>query len=362
VAVRDRHGNWGRARRVSAGGTSVTAPVPKWTSRGEVIVAWTQSAHRRTAPLSGPNDVRVAIRSRGGRWDRPVALGRTRHFIAAGVDVATGPHGSAAIVWLGTRTAGGDAPDDLRLARRPAGGRFERGRSLGERGTDQQVAFDHAGHVLVAWTRAVPPDYLRSRIRLVTTHVTGRIARPRTLAGGHAGGPALTPLPDGSVVLAWRSDQTGLGATRAGLPTVSVRSPGGIWGAATVLSDVRARRVYAGTSTSGETLLAWFRAPSARQQGSALYAAWRSPEGAFGAPSVLQGPPEGPVAVLGDGTALTVGAGGGILAAIRAPGGAFAAAARITRTGELPTLAAHGSTGVAVWVVGDRLRYSTITA
>jgi hypothetical protein len=146
VARRDARGRWHAPERVSPPGASVTAPDVELTGRGEIVVAWTQALVRRALPPSGPNQIRVAVRRRGGGW-RGRAVGRTRHFIDAGLQLTVNARGDAVVIWRG------GSRDGLLAAARRAGGGFGRGASLGEPGSDQRVAVDPQGRAFAARER-----------------------------------------------------------------------------------------------------------------------------------------------------------------------------------------------------------------
>jgi hypothetical protein len=356
VAVREPGGPWRSSRLVSRGRTGVTAPDVEVAGSGEVIVAWTQSSRRQAPPLRGGNDIRVAIRSRRGAWGAPRSVGRTLSFVAAEVRLATNARGDAAVVWRGQS---GRARDVVRAALRPGGRSFRPGVSLGEPGIDLQVGVGASGRVFASWTRTLPPEHLSSEIRFAVGDVQGRWTDPVSVQGGRVGGAKLRLVPDGSVVLAWRSQEQGLGATRSGLVTAAVRSRDGSWGPARTLSEIRTDEVHVAVSGASEVIVAWSPAPGTRTP-PAVYSTTRAPGVEFGPVTGLDGVPSGPLAVFADGTAVTVGAGRGIETALRPPGGVFAPLRRVTAAGDFPTLAAFGRTAVAVWLVGDRLRSATL--
>ena len=359
VIVRDPAGGWGAPELVSRPRASATAPDVEVTGRGEVIVAWTQSSSRRL-PISGPNAVRVAVRSRRGRWSS-WTVGGTRHFIAAEPRLAVNARGDGAVIWRGWRRRGGR--DRLLAAFRPAGGAFTRAVSMGETGIDQQVAVDRGGRVFAAWTRTLPPQHLRSQVRFAR-RVAGTWSRPETVAEDRVGGPQLALVPDGSVVLAWRAAERGLGATRTGEVVSAVRSPGGAWGPARALSSVRTKAIHLGTSSAGEVLATWTPAPPPlpERQQFALYLATRPPGGDFGPVTVTPDLVDGPLAVTADGTAVTLVDLPAMRAAVRPPGGPFGAPVRLSRVGGYPTVSAWGDVAVAVWMgfAPDRLRYAIL--
>ena len=320
------------------------------TGRGEVIVAWTQSSSRRL-PVSGPNAIHVAIRSRSGRWSAR-ALGGTRHFIAAEARLAVNARGDAAVIWRGWQRRGG--PDRLLTAFRPAV-------SMGETGIDQQLAIDQGGSVFAVWTRTLPPQHLRSRVRFAVRRA-GAWSRPETIAEDRVGGPQLALVPDGSVVAAWRAAERGLGATRSGDPVAAVRSPAGVWGPAQTLSSVRTKAVHLGTSAAGEVAATWNIAPVAfpERSRSALHLATRPPGGDFGPATVTEDVVDGPLAVTAGGAAITVVEQGGVRALVRPPGGAFGPPMGLARAGGYAVVSAWGGVAAAVWFgfAPDRLRYA----
>ena len=357
VARRDARGRWHAPERVSRASASVTAPDVELTGRGEIVVAWTQGLARRALPPSGPNQIRVAVRRRTGGWGGR-AVGRTRHFIDAGLQLAVNARGDAAVIWRG------GSRDGLLAAARRAGGRFGRGTSLGEPGSDQRVAVDAQGRVFAAWTRTIPPEHLSSQIRFATRSPRGAWRRPATIAFGRVGGPELALVPGEPSVLAWREEELGLGATRTGLPVAAARSEAGDWSPPRRLSEVRTRAVRLGVSAAAEVVATWSAAPPAypRTGERALYAAARPRGQDFGPVARTSGVLDGPLAVLADGSAVTVAAAGGIEAAVRPPSGVFAPVGRLTSVGDFPLLSAWGATAEAVWAARDRLRAATFRA
>ena len=316
----------------------MTAPDVELTGRGEIVVAWTQALAGRALPPSGPNQIRVAVRRRGGGW-RGRAVGRTRHFVDAGLQLAVNARGDASVIWRG------GSRDELLVAARRAGGRFVRGTSLGEAGSDQRVAVDPRGRTFAAWTRTIPPEQLTSQIRFASRPPGGGWAQPETVASGRVGGPELALVPGDPIVLAWREDELGLGATRTGLPAIAVQTEPGAWSAPRRLSEVRTRALHLGVSAAAEVLATWSAAPPAYPLPAerALYAVARPRGQDFGLVARTGGVPDGPLAVLADGSAVTVAAAGGIEAAVRPPGGVFAPVPRLTRGGDFPSLSAWGA-------------------
>jgi hypothetical protein len=358
VVVRDAGGRWRAPELISRPRASATAPDVEVTGRGEVIVTWTQSSSRRL-PVSGPNAIHVAVRSVHGRWTSQV-VGGTRHFIAAEPRLAVNARGDAAVVWRGWHRRGGR--DRLLTAFRPAGGRFGRAASMGEVGIDQQIAVDRSGRAYATWTRTLPPEHLRSQIRFAA-RAAGAWSRPETVAEDRVGGPQLALVPDGTVVAAWRASERGLGATRSGEVMTAARSAAGVWGPGRALSSVRTNAIHLGTSSSGEVVATWnvARPPLPEREEFALHVATRPPGGDFGPVSVTPGLVEGPLAVLADGTAVTLMEEAGVRASVRPPAGTFGPTDRLGRVGGYPTVSSWGAEAVGVWLTfaPDRLRFAT---
>jgi hypothetical protein len=154
--------------------------------------------------------------------------------------------------------------------------------------------------------------------------------------------------------------------TRSGEVVAAVRSPAGLWGPAQPLSSVRTKAIHLGTSAAGEVIATWNVAPAAfpASERPALHLTTRPPGGDFGPVAVTPDVVDGPLAVLGDGTAVTLLEQGGLRASVRAPGGAFGPPVRLSRVGGFPTVSAWGDVALGVWMAfaPDRLRFATIAA
>jgi hypothetical protein len=358
VALRTRSGAWTRAEKVSEGRTGVASPDVAFGDRGELIVAWTQNTVHGAAPPQGPSYVRAAIRSAGGRWSAPRTVGRTGHFIDAEPRLAADARGDAVLAWRGLSASGPGARDVVRMAYRPGQGAFGAPRSLREPGIDLQVAIDERGTAHAVWSHTRPPYHLASSIRLATRTRTGSFTRPATIYADSAGGPNVAVPGDGDVIIAWRGGQVGVGATRTGFAMVSERSPDGIVEPPLLLSHTRTVGPQLAAGASGETVIAW-SAPGEALDPTAgapqLFWAARPPGGAFGAVQAAPGVRGGPLAVLADGTAITVWSATALRAAVRPPGGVFGPAETVAAHGDFPVLAAGDDIAVAVWLSRGRL-------
>ena len=358
VAVRDARGRWQPARRVSVADAALTSPDVELSAGGEVIVAWTQSL-RRAAPLTGPNRIEVALRSRSGRWSAPQAVGSSQHFIAADPRVAVNARGDAVVLWRGARGRGEDV---LRAALRPGGGRFGRGLSLREPGIDQRVLVEPSGRVDAIWAHTPPPEHLHSAIRFASATVDQGWSPARTIHTDEDGGPVFGRAPDGSFVTAWRSGGSGLDPTSGGQVLVGFGNQDAVFGPARMLSDVPAADVHLGVSATGEAVVAWSPPLDEVSAGSqpVIYWAARAPGGEFSPVNAALGVRADAFGVLADGTAIAVGGGRGVASMLRPPGGAFGAAQRIARAGDFPALATAGQAAAAVWLARGRLEVSAL--
>ena len=252
VALRAPGGAWTRAEKVSTGATGLAAPDVAFDGAGEVIVAWTQNTAHGAAPTEGPSYIRAAIRGADGRWGEARTLGRTGHFIDGQPRVATNSRGDAVVLWRGLRGSGSRARDVLQAAYRAAGGAFGGARSLSEPGIDLQVALDDGGTAYAAWSHTRAPSFVASSIRLARRVRSGAWTRPDTVAAVGASGPQIALPGDGSLLVAFRGSQQGVGATRTGFAMVAERTPASGAEPPLLLSFTRTVGPQLAVSTSGE--------------------------------------------------------------------------------------------------------------
>src|SRR3954451_12070364 len=108
---------WSRAATLSPRDARLTTPAVAANGAGEGVIA---SGGGRIASTA---KVLVAL-VKGQRFGRPRALGRGRDVVTA-----IGPDGTAVVAWTGRG-------DHLRVAVRPAGGRFGTARTLARYGAE----------------------------------------------------------------------------------------------------------------------------------------------------------------------------------------------------------------------------------
>jgi hypothetical protein len=257
------------------------------------------------------------------------------------------------VAWRGVSTRGHDL---LQAAFRPARRGFGRARSLGEAGFDLQVTIAGRGVAYAAWTHLSPPSYVKSSVRLA---VRGRRrwSLPATVAAEDAGGPQIALAPGRRMLIGWREAEQGLGATRTGFATVTERSAAGVFAPAHVLADDRTPGPQVAVGPTGEQLVTWTdgAAPGEDPPPAALSWTVGPGEGAFGPVQRRLGVGQGPLVMLGDGTAIVVWGSGTIQAVVRPPGGIFGEPQVVASTGSFPVIDGGTRTAVAVWLAGGRL-------
>jgi hypothetical protein len=358
VAVRRPGGDWTRPRKVSSGRTGVASPDVEIDRRGEILVAWTQNTVLGPAPPRGPNYVRIAIRGVDGSWSDPRTVGRTRHFVDGDPRLATDGNGDAVVGWRGLRRMRSGVHDGLQVAYRPAGGAFGSARSLEDGAIDHAVAIDDRGAAYATWAVTVPPAHVRSAIRLARRTSSGAWTRPVTVFADRAGSPQLGLPGDGSLLLAWRGSQQGIGATRTGFAMAAEGRPGGPIGPAKVLSAARTLGPKLAVTRSGEAMVAWTAVGGALDPSAgapALYWTARPAGATFGPVEMAPSLRSDALAMLADGTAVTVWSGTALRAAVRPAGGLFGDAELISSRGDFPVLAAGDRMAIAVWLQDGRL-------
>ncbi|MGZ6636987.1 MAG: hypothetical protein ACXVII_29220, partial [Solirubrobacteraceae bacterium] len=256
---------WGSPVRVSDGRFMVARPAVAVSGRGEVIVAWVQSAtgNGRPAPITGPLTIRARARGASGRWGTIRQIGTTGHFIEAGIDLAANAQGQTIAVWRGVRKlANGRSTQAVQSAfRRPSqafGGTQTIRDPESERMTvsGQVVALDSHGTAYAAYNAGTSPVVrLATRVR----GASGSWHAPRDLAAAPSSNPVIDVTADRTAIVAWRAselDSEGNGI-QSGLLDARSRAPDGTLGASQRLSATPTRNYRLAVAPSGEALLSW---------------------------------------------------------------------------------------------------------
>lgn len=358
VALRSPLGGWSATRRVSTGHTAVATPEIATDGRGELLVAWTQSRTTGAVP-TGLNSVKLAIRATNGRWSAPRTVGATEHFVQGEPRLAMDGRGDAVLGWVGVRSRA-ITRDVLRVAYRPALGRFGEAHSFNQAGMDLRLVMDARGVAYAAWSHLAPPAYVHSSVMFATRSRRGVWSHGQVIAGRDAGGPQLVLLPDRRVLIAWRSREQGIGSLRTGLVTVTARDPGGHLAPRQVLSPVRSPGPQVVPQLSGGVLVAWNDTAATDAEPALPSLFWTV--GAMGPEGLLFAPVESRFGIglsalgaFGDGTALAVWGSTTIHAAARVAGSSFGSDEIVSRGGGFPVLATRGARAAAVWLQDGRL-------
>ena len=359
---------WGSPVRVSDGRFMVARPAVAVSGRGEVIVAWVQSAtgNGRPAPITGPLTIRARARGTSGHWGPIRQIGTTGHFIEAGIDLAANAQGQTIAVWRGVRKLpNGRTTQAVQSAfRRPSqafGGTQTIRDPESERMTvtGQVVALDSRGTAYAAYNAGTSPVVrLATRVR----GASGSWHAPRDLAAAPSSNPVIDVTADRTAIVAWRAselDSEGNGI-QSGLLDARSRASDGTLSASQRLSGTPTRNYRLAVAPSGEALLAWV--PSAPD--TDLRYATRPPGGPFGAAQAVAGVApagdfHGGPAALGDGTFLeTYTTANRVRVIARPPAATFDPTPELDTGGLYPLVVAAGRRAVAAWVVakGDAVR------
>ena len=277
-------------------GIGAEAGIPKVAvnDRGQAVVAW----------IASRSAIRAAAVSAAGRFGS-AQLVRVAPGVPVGVELAAGIDraGNASVAFVSgivPPPADEDYPAGVRVATRPAGGRFGVPRHVSGGGRfpgQSSLSVGADGTVAVAWAVASDPEELPAGpVQAVVRRPGGDFSQPATISTGCAeadsgSGPraAVTSLAD--VVAAWTQ--------RACSPAhldYAVSAPGAGFTPPTTLAEVAADAYVSELATDGKgrTVAAW--AAGSPSPGRPV-ASVREPGQAFGAPVALGAEPPGGVVV-----------------------------------------------------------------
>jgi hypothetical protein len=241
---------------------------------GTAAVAWWARAGRSWS-------LRAAVRPGGAQFGEPVTVTTRPVRENATIDEPPArPHvsvggGTALVVWTNTAVPRQEAPHAALLT--AAGGRFGPWRlSRSTRSVDAEGGMDAAGAATVAWSTFVTPD--RAVLRVAERPAGGRFSAPRPVL--RSGGcdtvfePRLAVAPDGAALLAWETT----GAQYKPLIAGASREPGGAFVDAAILSRDEGR-----DPALAGSLVTWTGDRSGLRGAGSVTAAKRR-EGALGLP------------------------------------------------------------------------------
>ncbi len=371
VVVKRPGHRWSAPRRASDGHHVVGRPAVAVTGRGEVVVAWTQSATRAAGrPIYGPLTIRSRARGASGRWGTERQLGTTAHFIEAGIDLAANERGETIAVWRGVRRLSARRrADAVQSAFRRPGNAFGGAQAIREPQarragvTGQVVVLDERGTAHAAWSLTVADPVVRLASR--SRGARGAWGTPRTIGGRPSSNPVIAVGADGNVTIAWRAarlNSEGDGI-QSGALDVRTRSTSGALTSTQRVSDAPTSNYRLAAGPLGRAVLAWSGRdsdPPTPGVADLRVATRATASGLFAAPEVVAGvkPADfhGSPVILPDGTVLFAWSDVGRTRVItRPPGGRFAPDAELDVPGLYPLIVAAADRVVIAWngVSGD---------
>jgi hypothetical protein len=369
VAVKRLGRPWSSPRLVSDGRRLTGRPAVTVTGRGEVVVAWPQSAAARSSRLvRAPLTIRSRTRGSAGSWGAERTLGTSGHFSEAGIDLAADDRGEAIAVWRGVlRLSSARRADAIQSAfRRPAtafgGAQTLRDPADASAGAGTPaVTLDELGIAHVAWSGGRGPSV---RLATRTRGARGAWQRARAIGAAPSSNPQIAAGGDRSATIAWRAaapDSEGDGV-QSGELEARTRHTSGALGNTQRVSGAAVSSFRLATGALGQAVLTWVPRSAAEADADLRVATRAAAPGRFGAPETLAGVRaeafHGGAALLPDGTTL-VAAGQDPRSRVfaRAPGAAFAAPPELDVAGRYVLLAAAGEHVVAAWntIDGDRV-------
>jgi hypothetical protein len=331
--------------------------------RGTATAVWTQATQAAPSRVA----IMVAVRPPGGRFGRPVEVGRAR--FGNDVKLAVAADGAAVIVWSrmnliqavhrpATRCATGSAracfgpvqtiPGDC-----PGGAINCR---------DTRVAFGPDRAYLTWSAIARRGEAFRDVVRLAIRSERRGFGARRMISGkGSAWQPSISVLPDGTLVLAWLGEPANGGARI----TVTMRDPNGrrVSAPQTVFAVPATEGCYrpqVSANRQGEVTLVWQCNPESLPAGFSagrIAASVRPPGGArrtpFG-PAMEIAPADSHAGApslavdSGGNTILVYSDGGRILARVRRPGQGFEAPV-LVGTGRPSQVLGAGDKATVAW-------------
>ena len=210
VAEQRADGGWDMPHAVSASGHRARRPRLAVAPDGATALVWEER-------VDGTRVVAAATRDARGTWSVPAVISSSVRSDQE-PDVAIGPLGAAAAVWIGRDHAGigvfvAEHTDGSAWSTPQAIGRGDdRPRELarpGRAATGADIAVLPDGRAMAAWT------LVRDDANRLGTAIRGADGRwsslvPEPGAGGPAGGVQIVPLAGGGALLAWEELDAGL--------------------------------------------------------------------------------------------------------------------------------------------------------
>ena len=234
--------------------------------------------------------VRVAFKPAGRAWRRPVTIGTGNGY---GVQLALDAEGDAIAVWR--HTLGHGRLELVQSAFRPVGGSWRRPVTIGHLGdgTAAQVAVDPRGDAIVVWAGWTRPNRCcMTAVRAVFKPAGGRWRRPVTLAHNEGtSGVRVAFGRHGKATAVWSVNAAGVPAPFIAVQSAS-RPAGGSWGGPVTIASPGSRieSLRLALDPRGDALAVWWVTP-APEIPSDMQAAITSPRGIWQPPISLGGGP-----------------------------------------------------------------------
>lgn len=287
---RSANGTWSAVKTLSAAGQGANDAVLAGDPKGDVIVAWDR--------YDGSDTLAQAVRRpAGGSWSAVKTVSPAGRSVTE-PNVAMGPGGGAAVVWI----LNGVLTSPVQIARRPAGGPWSAPQTLtpvDELVYEPDVAIDGDGVITTIW-RGYDGDDVRIEARRRTSQGWGSPAFISPDGFETDIRPHVVADKPGNVFVTW-------GQLEAGGPWIQVvrRPPGGGWGSAMPVSTqgLYSQEPRIAVNLSGDAGLTWMTAGTSDgpvQARRRLAGGSWTPAKTLNAAGTYGGLPD--VAVAGDGT------------------------------------------------------------
>jgi hypothetical protein len=203
-------------------------------------------------------------------WSAPQDLS-SAHLFVDGPRIVAGGDGSALAWWAWQDRTGEGARTGVSLAARSAGAPAFAGRRAAPSGLADVAAYGASRAVAAVLRPSGDVAAQRSRVAVAFGRTSGRFDAARTLfTGARVRAARIAAGADGHAALAFWQDR----GTRTDRVYVSLRSPGGRFGAPVRLTEGRVRSVAVAVGPEGGVLVAWdalgrvrarYRSPGARR-------------------------------------------------------------------------------------------------
>jgi hypothetical protein len=251
------------------------------TDRSELVVLWAAIADRTHAVL------RYAVAPRGRSFSGARTLTTVSTNTGATPRVAALRGGSVAVIYRDPLPP--SARGVLRYARRPPGGAFGPGRSLGRDGVNPEIEPTPGGGALLAWASG---PLVRRGLQVATARRGALLPGPAASVAGRVRSFTLAASPDGTAWVTWTRRDTATTGFARRIRNANVAAVGPVQSLGTVAYGVPhvaldAGRALAAWNAQGPGMLPNVTLASASATGAVLGAPVRFDAGGFSQTSPL---------------------------------------------------------------------------